>query len=47
MKSRYIDDKGLVWGALTPDCTIDPNNVPVLSLQGEALAPLWYLYQAT
>jgi len=45
--SKYIDDKGLVWGALAADCTIDPGNVPVLSLQGEALAPLWYLYKAT
>jgi Glycosyl hydrolase family 76 len=47
LNSKYIDDKGLVWGALTDKCTIDPENVPVLSLQGEALAPLWYLYQAT
>ena len=47
LNSKYIDDKGLVWGALTADCTIDPENVPVLSLQGEALAPLWYLYEAT
>jgi hypothetical protein len=47
VKYKYIDDKGLVWGALTAECTIDPDNVPVLSLQGEALAPLWYLYKAT
>ncbi len=47
VNSKYIDDKGMVWGALTADCTIDPENVPVHSLQGEALAPLWYLYQAT
>ena len=47
VKSHYIDDKALVWGALTADCKIDPENVPVLSLQGEALAPLWYLYKAT
>jgi Glycosyl hydrolase family 76 len=47
-KFQFVDDKGLVWGALIPvDCKLDPNNVPVLSLQGEALAPLWMLYQAT
>ena len=45
---KFVDDKGLVWGALIPgDCKLDPENVPVLSLQGEALAPLWMLYQAT
>jgi len=45
---KFVNDKGLVWGALIPgDCTLDPNNVPVLSLQGEALAPLWMLYKAT
>lgn len=45
---KFVDDNGLVWGALIPgDCKLDPNNVPVLSLQGEALAPLWMLYQAT
>jgi hypothetical protein len=43
----FVDEKGMVWGALTDECKIDPNNVPVLSLQGEALAPLWGLYQAT
>lgn len=48
VKFKFVDDKGLVWGALIPgDCQLDPNNVPVLSLQGEALAPLWMLYQAT
>lgn len=47
-KWKFVDDRGLVWGALIPgECTLDPNNVPVLSLQGEALAPLWMLYQAT
>jgi hypothetical protein len=45
--NRFIDDKGLVWGALTPDCKIDPNNVPVVGLQGNPLGPLWSLYQAT
>jgi len=45
---KFVQDNGLVWGALVPgDCTLDPNNVPVLSLQGEALAPLWMLYKAT
>ena len=44
---KFVDDKGLVWGALTDDCQIDPGNVPVLSLQGEALTPLWMLYEAT
>lgn len=45
---KFIDRKGLVWGALIPgECTLDANNVPVLSLQGEALTPLWMLYQAT
>src|SRR5215213_3487388 len=41
VKFQFVDDKGMVWGALTDDCKIDPGNVPVLSLQGEALAPLW------
>jgi hypothetical protein len=45
---KFVDDDGLVWGALIPgDCQLDPENVPVLSLQGEALAPLWMLYKAT
>lgn len=45
---KFVQDNGLVWGALVPgDCNLDPNNVPVLSLQGEALAPLWMLYKAT
>jgi hypothetical protein len=45
---KFVDDDGLVWGALIPgDCNLDRNNVPVLSLQGEALAPLWMLYKAT
>ena len=48
VKWKFVDDKGMVWGALIPgDCQLDPENVPVLSLQGEALAPLWMLYQAT
>lgn len=48
VKWKFMDDKGLVWGALLPgQCTLDPDNVPVLSLQGEALAPLWMLYKAT
>ena len=48
VKWNFVDNDGLVWGALIPgDCTLDPNNVPVLSLQGEALAPLWMLYKAT
>lgn len=48
VKWKFVDDQGLVWGALLPgECQLDPNNVPVLSLQGEALAPLWMLYQAT
>lgn len=45
--SQFIDDKGLIWGALTLDCKIDPNNVPVVGLQGNALSPLWGLYVAT
>jgi Glycosyl hydrolase family 76 len=44
---QFVDDKGLVWGALTPDCKLDPNNVPVVGLQGNPLGPLWSLYQAT
>lgn len=45
---KFVDGDGLVWGALLPgNCVLDPNNVPVLSLQGEALAPLWMLYKAT
>ena len=44
---KFVDSQGMVWGALTHDCTIDPENVPVLSLQGEALTPLWMFYQAT
>ena len=45
---KFVQDNGLVWGALVPgNCDLDPNNVPVLSLQGEALAPLWMLYKAT
>lgn len=47
VKYELVDDKGMVWGALTDGCKIDPNNVPVHSLQGEALAPLWMLYKAT
>lgn len=46
-EKNFVDKQGLVWGALSLDCTLDPANVPVLSLQGEALAPLWSLYQAT
>lgn len=48
VKWKFVDDDGLIWGALIPgECKLDPNNVPVLSLQGEGLAPLWLLYKAT
>ena len=47
VSNKFIDDNGLVWGALTPDCKIDPNNVPVVGLQGNPLGPLWSLYLAT
>lgn len=44
---KFVDE-GLIWGALIPGkCELDPENVPVLSLQGEGLAPLWMLYKAT
>jgi hypothetical protein len=45
--NQFVDDQGLVWGALSPDCKLDPNNVPVVGLQGNPLGPLWSLYQAT
>jgi predicted alpha-1,6-mannanase (GH76 family) len=44
---RLIDDKGMVWGGLTGSCQVDPNNVPVIALQGNPLAPLWRLYEVT
>jgi predicted alpha-1,6-mannanase (GH76 family) len=45
---KFLDDQGMIWGALVPGkCELDPENVPVLSLQGEGLAPLWMLYEAT
>jgi len=45
---KFVEDDGLIWGALIPGkCYLDPENVPVLSLQGEGLAPLWMLYKAT
>jgi Glycosyl hydrolase family 76 len=45
---KFLDDQGMIWGALIPGkCELDPENVPVLSLQGEGLAPLWMLYKAT
>jgi len=48
VKWKFLDDQGLIWGALVPGkCELDPENVPVLSLQGEGLAPLWMLYKAT
>lgn len=47
MANQFVDSNGLVWGALTPDCKIDPNNVPVVGLQGNPLGPFWSLYQAT
>jgi len=48
VKWKFVTDEGLIWGALIPgDCKLDPANVPVLSLQGEGLAPLWMLYKAT
>ena len=48
VKWKFVEDNGLIWGALIPGkCELDPENVPVLSLQGEGLAPLWSLYKAT
>ena len=48
VKWKFLDDQGMIWGALVPGkCELDPGNVPVLSLQGEGLAPLWMLYKAT
>jgi hypothetical protein len=42
-----VDEDGLVWGGLLADCTIDPVDVPVPALQGNALGPLWSLFRAT
>jgi glycosyl hydrolase family 76 len=44
---QLIDKQGLVWGALTSSCTVDPGNIPVVALQGNPLGPLWTLYEAT
>jgi hypothetical protein len=38
---------GLVWGGLTATCGVDPNNKPVIALQGNPLGPLWTLYTIT
>jgi hypothetical protein len=38
---------GLVWGGLTKTCQVDPNNKPVIALQGNPLGPLWSLYMVT
>lgn len=44
---QFVASDGLVWGGLASDCKIDPNNVPVVGLQGNPLGPLWSLYHAT
>jgi predicted alpha-1,6-mannanase (GH76 family) len=44
--SGMIED-GLVWGGLDSSCGVDPNNKPVVALQGNPLGPLWRLYAAT
>ena len=45
---QLVDAHGLVWGGLSSStCTVLPDNIPVLQLQGAALKPLWSLYVAT
>ncbi len=44
---KFVLDDGLVWGGLNLSCQLDPNNVPVVGLQGNPLGPLWSLYRAT
>lgn len=45
--SKLVDDKGMVWGGVDGSCQRDPNNAPVVALQGNPLAPLWRLFCAT
>jgi hypothetical protein len=45
--SGMLDSAGYVWGGLTSKCSVDCMNRPVVALQGNALAPLWLMYQAT
>lgn len=45
--SGMIDSQGMVWGGLASNCQKDPNNKPVVALQGNPLGPLWSMYQAT
>lgn len=42
-----ITEDGMVWGGLTPTCERNEDNVPVVALQGNPLAPIWSLYAAT
>lgn len=44
---KFVLDNGLVWGGLNLSCQLDPDNVPVVGLQGNPLGPLWNLYRAT
>jgi hypothetical protein len=37
----------MVWGGLIADGQVDPNNPPVVALQGNALRPLWLMYKAS
>ena len=42
-----IDAAGMVWGGLSSSCSVNPKNLPVVALQGNPLAPLWLMWQAT
>lgn len=44
--SGLIDAGGMVWGGYTAECARDPDNKPVVALQGNPLTPLWWMYQA-
>jgi predicted alpha-1,6-mannanase (GH76 family) len=46
-QSGMIDAQGYVWGGLNEQCKVDCMNRPVVALQGNPLAPLWLMYQAT
>jgi predicted alpha-1,6-mannanase (GH76 family) len=47
IQERGVIEQGLVWGGLTSTCGVDPNNKPVIALQGNPLGPFWSLYAIT
>ena len=47
LQQKRLVTGGLVFGGVTSQCVPDPDNGPVVALQGNPLGPLWSLYQAT